>query len=147
MAEFEIEMKNYILLIILLLTIGLNEPAQAQSLKDLITKGNWCISKPIDSLHISDSLAIDYKPMDRYGNGKWIQFGLDSIWKQRRTYHYCKRIKNKETFMLGYKWDKRGKWNIFYENLEITIGNKTIDLMTRSISANRVKFIVATIRA
>jgi hypothetical protein len=140
---FAIRMRKSHLLIILL-SFCFNCKLQAQSLRVILTQGNWCISKPIDSLHVSDSLVIIQKPMNSFG--KWVNFGKDSAWKQRQTYHCCQRNKKGAyTMSVGYKWVKRGTWSVFYENLEITLGNRKMDLMTKSISANSVKFVVATI--
>ena len=143
-VTFAIKMKKYFALVSIIFVPVFHNELGTQSLNEILTQGAWSTSKLLDSLHTSDSLVIIQKPMTGFFK-KFIEFGKDSTLKQSQTYHYCRAKKGAYTIMLGNKWNKRGTWNIFYENLEITLGNKTIDLMTRSMSPDNIKFVVASI--
>jgi len=135
-------MRNYIFLAIVLFT--LTGKLQAQSMKEILTTGNWSLSKQIDSLYATDTLVISQKPLVSHG---WIQFGNDSVLRQRQTQHYCKKTKkNSYAMMIDYKWNKIGTWDIHNDNLEVFFVNKTLVLISSMMSSAKVKFIVTSIR-
>jgi hypothetical protein len=144
--KFAFKMKRPVFILSILLLFGINYRISAQSLKDIITNGNWHISKPLDSLHITDSLVIALKQMTFFSDRYWVQFGNDSALKQRQTYHFCQSSKKgRYTMRLGYRWNERGSWVIFYDNLELKFGNRTLDLMTRRLETTNVKFVIASV--
>jgi len=139
--NFADKMRNTIFLVIVLFT--LTGKLHAQSLKEILTNGNWSLSRPFDSLHTSDTLVISQKPVVSHG---WIQLGNDSVLRQRQTLHYCKKTKaNAYAMMIDYKWNKIGVWNIRNDNLEVFFENKIFVLTISRISSYEVRFIVTRI--
>jgi hypothetical protein len=127
-------MKNFLVIILLL---AFDNRLQAQSPKEILTTGNWSLSKPIYSLHTSDTLVVSQKPIVNYG---WIQFGNDSLLRRRQTLHYCKKTKvNVYAMMMDYKWNQIGSWSIENNRLEIYFDGKAVVFMISRISSTEAR--------